>query len=86
MSEQRTIFINGKEMAIKDIDFDFIGKYCGEHGEIDWMDELVNNDTKFIQLRNAFLNKFFPDVMAQHKPKKPTMKEKMKLLREQYGK
>lgn len=85
MSEQRTIHINDEVMNIKDITFDFIGEYCGEHGELDWMEELVDKDTKFIELRNAFLNKFFPDVMATKKEKKLTMKDKMKLLREKYN-
>lgn len=85
MSENRTIHINDEVMNIKDITFDFIGEYCGEHGELDWMEELVDKDTKFIELRNAFLNKFFPDVMATKKEKKLTMKDKMKLLREKYN-
>nr|DAH16121.1 MAG TPA: hypothetical protein [Caudoviricetes sp.] len=85
MSENRTITINDEVMNIKDITFDFIGEYCGEHGELDWMEELVDKDTKFIELRNAFLNKFFPEVMATKREKKLTMKDKMKLLREKYN-
>lgn len=86
MSEQRTITINDEVKAIKDIDFDFIGKYCGERGELDWMKEMVANKAKFIEIRNTFLNKYFPEVMAQKKEKKLTMEDKMKLLLEKYGK
>ena len=89
-----------KVLTIKDIKFDFMDDYCAEHGEYDWWENLVNSDVKtknkdgeevmvaisFLEVRNQFLNKFFPEVLKEKKKKPLSMREKVALRKAQMNK
>ena len=69
---------------LNDIKLDFIIDYCKEHGEVDWLKNtshkvfvLTTDDGEeeerkisFIELRNEFVRKFFPDLLPKKEKKK----------------
>lgn len=72
--------------SVNEIKFDDIVEYCKKNKQVDWLKEvalkegLTNKNGKerkvsFIELRNEFCRKFFPDLAPQSKPKKPSMYE-----------
>lgn len=83
----RNLTIPQKQKAIQ---FEHIYKYCSEHNEIEWLKEASNKPAQrhnrktheleacrpsFLEIRNDFLRKFFPKLLGETKPKKPTIYE-----------
>ena len=79
---------------IKEIDFDYIEEYVTEKGKEDerWLVELwekgvlsdkngKKRDMSFIELRNAFVDKYMPELKPKAKPKAPTMKDRIAKLK-----
>ncbi len=48
--------------------------------------ELVDAPISFLEVRNAFLNKFFPELVKEKKKKPLSMREKVALRKAQMGK
>lgn len=80
-------------ITLKDITFDFIEKYCEENDRADWLNivfEDVEVKTKegetkikpisFLQVRNAFVKEFFPELIQPAKPKKLSMRDRVRAL------
>lgn len=78
---------------IKEINLAFILEYVKEQGPdaIQWLKDLKNKPVppdkngrerkmSFIELRNEFANKFFPELAPKHKEKKPSMWEQIDAL------
>lgn len=78
---------------IKEINLAFILEYVKEQGTdaIQWLKDLKNKPVppdkngrerkmSFIELRNEFANKFFPELAPKHKEKKPSMWEQIDAL------
>lgn len=72
--------------SINDIKFEDIVEYCKKNKEVEWLKEvalqegLTNKNGKerkvsFIEIRNEFCRKFYPDLAPQPKVKKPSMYE-----------
>jgi len=72
--------------SILDIGFEFIINYCKANKQIEWLKELKNTPVKpnkkgkerqisFIEIRNEFTKKFFPDIAPMPMEPKKTMYE-----------
>ena len=75
---------------IKEIKLDFIIDYCQKHGEVEWLKEVASapglkdkngkeRKASFIEIRNAFVNKFDEFKALRPKPssKKPSMYDRI---------
>lgn len=73
--------------TINDIDGGYIVSYCKEQGQeaIDWLKAIyarpkkkdkngVERDISFIEVRNEFARKYFPNLAPKGKSKKQTIK------------
>ena len=78
--------------TLKEITLDYIISYCEDNKEVDWLVEVSETPVKpnkngvirkisFIEIRNAFVCKFFPDLAPKAAPKKPTMYERIAALK-----
>lgn len=84
-----------KEIAnIKEINFDYIEEYVQEKGEKDkqWLVDLWETEVppdkngkkrhiSFIEIRNAFVDKYMPELKPKAKPKAPTMQDRIAKLK-----
>lgn len=77
--------------SINDIKFDDIVEYCQKNKQVEWLkdvalkDGLTNKNGKsrkvsFIEIRNAFCRKFFPELAPKPQVKTPTMYERIRNL------
>lgn len=79
--------------TINDIDGKFIVDYCKGQGQdaIDWLKEIyarpkkkdkngVERDISFIEVRNEFARKYFPNLAPKSKSKKQTIKDLLENL------
>jgi len=77
----------------KDVTFDYIAEYVKEKGkdDIQWLKDLYakpvppdkngkKRNISFIEIRIAFIAKYMPHLVAEPKPKKPTMRDKLAKL------
>lgn len=84
--------------SIKQIDFEYIIAYVQDVGleAIEWLQDLYKQEVEpdkngkerkisFIEVRNAFVGKYMPDLMPERKEKKPTMEERIMSLKPNRG-
>lgn len=75
---------------LNDITLDFIIEYCKEHDEVAWLKEIANTPNLvdkngkarkigFMEIRNAFAKKFFPDLIQAKTHKKSMFDRIMEL-------
>lgn len=74
--------------ALNDINIDDIIDYCQKNKQVAWLksvalkEGLVDKNGKprkpsFIEIRNAFVREFFPELAPKPQVKKPTMYERI---------
>lgn len=77
--------------SINDIDFDAIIDYCQKNKQAEWLkgvalkEGLTNKNGKprkvsFIEIRNAFVREFFPEIAPKPQVKKPSMYDRIRDL------
>ena len=65
---------------ITDVKLDFIMQHAKENGHVDWLKAKANETKKddsgeekaisFVELRNAYVKEFMPEIAKKKKPKK----------------
>ena len=66
-------------MDYKMMKYQNIEDWCFENGKEDWLEEQLNNGMSFLQLKEAFVDKFMPNIKPPKKPKTLSMKERFAL-------
>ena len=79
---------------IKEINYDYIEEYVQQKGkdDIKWLIDLMETEVppdkngkkrhiSFIEIRNAFVDKYMPEIKPKAKPKQPTMQDRIAKLK-----
>lgn len=75
-------------MELKEVSLDYIIDYCEKHKKVDWLKNIASTEVapnkngkerkiSFIEIRNAFVREFMPEIAPSAKPKKPSMYERI---------
>ena len=65
-------------MDFQKLNYEQIEDWCFTNGKEDWLEEQLEANTPFIQLKRNFAKKFMPEIIPTAQPKKPTMLDRFK--------